>query len=290
MKRTITAYMVATIVSFAVIGGLTIQPLSSMAQQEEQGQQQEEEEQGQQQQEEQGQQQQQEEQTESITQVTNAACGQVVEGLVELNSDLNCTGDGLIVGADGTTIRLNGHTIRGPGPDSSKVGISVGNQDGVTIEGPGTIEQFQAGILASGARGTSISLATLRENQIAVFSTGTEDLQAMQNIITQNSIGTASHSSNGLQLTENLVTGNQLAGITFVNTRESMVSTNNVLESQNGIFVDPQSSDNTIESNNVLRNTVDLNNANGLATNVNNNGYSDNNCETSNPSGLCIGR
>jgi parallel beta-helix repeat protein len=243
-----------------------------MAQQEEQGQQQEEE------------------QTESITQVTNAACGQVVEGLVELNSDLNCTGDGLIVGADGTTIMLNGHTIRGPGPDSSKVGISVGNQDGVTIEGPGTIEQFQAGILASGARGTSISLATLRENQIAIFSTGTEDLQAMQNIITQNSIGTASHSSNGLQLTENLVTGNQLAGITFVNTRESMVSTNNVLESQNGIFVDPQSSDNTIESNNVLRNTVDLNNANGLATNVNNNGYSDNNCETSNPSGLCIGR
>jgi hypothetical protein len=30
-----------------------------------------------------------------------------------------------------------------------------------------------------------------------------------------------------------------------------------------------------------------LNNANGLATNVNQNGFSDNNCETSNPSGLC---
>jgi hypothetical protein len=57
---------------------------------------------------------------------TNAACGQVVEGLVELTSNLNCSGDGLIVGDDGTTIRLNGHTIRGPGPDSSKVGISVG--------------------------------------------------------------------------------------------------------------------------------------------------------------------
>jgi hypothetical protein len=30
-----------------------------------------------------------------------------------------------------------------------------------------------------------------------------------------------------------------------------------------------------------------LNNANGLATNVNSNIFSDNNCETSNPSGLC---
>ena len=278
MKRTIMAYMVATIVSFAVISGLTIQPLSSMAQQQVQ------------QEQERGQGQEQDQQRESRTPVTNAACGQVVDGLVELNSDLNCSGDGLIVGDDGTTIRLNGHTIRGPGPDSSKVGVSVGNENGVTIEGPGTIEQFQAGILASGAERTLITSMMLRGNQIAVFSTGTEGLQATQNIISKNSIGMASHSSNRLQLTENLISGNALAGITFVNTRDAMISTNNVLESENGIFVDAQSNDNTIDSNNVLRNTVDLNNANGLATNVNSNSYSDNNCAISNPSGMCIGR
>jgi nitrous oxidase accessory protein NosD len=277
MKRTIMAYMVATIVSFAVIGGLTMQPLSSMAQEEVQ-----------QTQGEQGQQT--DQQTESRTPVTNAACGQVVEGLVELNSDLNCSGDGLIVGQDGTTIRLNGHTIRGPGPDSSKVGISVGNEDRVRIEGPGTIEQYQAAILASGAKGTSITSLTLRGNQIALFSTGTEDLQAMQNMINSNSIGVASHSSTGLQLDENLISGNQLAGVTFVNTRDSTISTNNILESENGVFVDAQSSNDKVQFNNVLRNTVDLNNANGLATNVNSNSFTDNNCEISNPSGLCIGR
>jgi nitrous oxidase accessory protein NosD len=271
------AYMVATIVSFAVIGGLTMQPLSSMAQEEVQ-----------QTQGEQGQQT--DQQTESRTPVTNAACGQVVEGLVELNSDLNCSGDGLIVGQDGTTIRLNGHTIRGPGPDSSKVGISVGNEDRVRIEGPGTIEQYQAAILASGAKGTSITSLTLRGNQIALFSTGTEDLQAMQNMINSNSIGVASHSSTGLQLDENLISGNQLAGVTFVNTRDSTISTNNILESENGVFVDAQSSNDKVQFNNVLRNTVDLNNANGLATNVNSNSFTDNNCEISNPSGLCIGR
>jgi nitrous oxidase accessory protein NosD len=289
------AYMVATIVSFAVIGGLIMQPISSMAQgQQIQGEIQQEN-QGEGQQENQahgevGNQAQRGDQADTRTPTTTAACGQVVEGLVELNSNLNCSGDGLIVGGDDTTIRLNGHTIMGPGPDSSKVGISVGNQDGVKIEGPGTIEQFQAGILASGAEGTMISEMILEDNQIAIFSTGTEGLQAMQNIITRNSIGMASHSSNGLDLRENLLTGNVLAGITFVATGESLVSTNNVIESENGIFVDPQSSDNTIESNNVLRNKVDLNNANGLATNVNQNGYSDNNCQISNPSGLCIGR
>jgi nitrous oxidase accessory protein NosD len=282
------AYMVATIVSFAVIGGLIMQPISSMAQGQQE--QQENQVQGQGQEQQQDNQAQTQDQPDTRTPITNAACGQVVEGLVELNSNLNCSGDGLIVGGDDTTIRLNGHTIMGPGPDSSKVGISVGNQDGVRIEGPGTIEQFQAGVLASGAEGTMISELILEDNQIAIFSTGTEGLQAMQNIVTRNSIGVASHSSNGLDLRENLLTGNVLAGITFVATGQSLVSTNNVIESENGIFVDPQSSDNNIESNNVLRNKVDLNNANGLATNVNQNGFSDNNCQISNPSGLCIGR
>ena len=292
MKQTMMAYMVATIVSFAVIGGLIMQPISSMAQgqQGQQGQQQTSINQEQTQQGQQDNQAQRGDQRDTRTPTTTAACGQVVEGLVELNSNLNCSGDGLIVGGDDTTIRLNGHTIMGPGPDSSKVGVSVGNQDGVRIEGPGTIEQFQAGILASGAEGTVITSMILENNQIAIFSTGTEGLQAMQNIITRNSIGMASHSSNGLELRENLLTGNVLAGITFVATGESLVSTNNVIESENGIFIDPQSSDNRIESNNVLRNKVDMNNANGLATNVNQNGYSDNNCQISNPSGLCIGR
>jgi parallel beta-helix repeat protein len=224
----------------------------------------------------------------SRTPITNPACGQVVEELVELNSDLNCIGDGLIVGADGTTIRLNGHTIRGTGPDSSKVGISVGSEAGVRIEGKGTIEQFQAGILTSGAKGTSISLVTLRENQIAVFSNGMEDLQAMQNKMTQNSIGLASHSSNGLELTKNVISGNQLAGITLVTTDDSLISNNDVKESYNGIFVDSGSNGNRIESNDILENELDLNNANGLAINVNSNSFSDNNCETSNPSGLCV--
>jgi parallel beta-helix repeat protein len=221
------------------------------------------------------------------TPTTNAACGQVVEGLVELNSDLNCTGDGLIVGANDTTIRLNGHTIRGLGPDSSKLGISVGNEDGVRIEGKGTIEQFQVGIFASGAKGTSITLVSLRGNQIAVSSTGTEDLQAMKNKITQNNIGVASHSSSGLELTHNHVTGNQLDGITLMNTDGSVISKNDVRENHNGIFVDSESNGNRIESNDIFENELDLNNANGLAINVNSNSFSDNNCETSKPSGLC---
>lgn len=70
-------------------------------------------------------------------------------------------------------------------------------------------------------------------------------------------------------------------------TDDSLISKNNILESENGIFTDAESSGNRIDSNNILRNTVDLNNANGLDIDINQNRYSYNNCEISNPSRLC---
>lgn len=218
---------------------------------------------------------------------SSAACGQVVEGFVELNSDLNCSGDGLIIGANGTTISLNDHTIRGPGPDSSKVGISINNQNGVKIGGPGTIEQFHTGIYAAGVEDTTITSLSLTGNSIGAFSTGTGDLKAIQNDFTKNSIGVESHSSNGLQLTKNSATGNTMAAFKLSTTDDSLISKNDVGESENGIFVDAQSNGNRIESNDIHENKVDLNNANGLSTDINQNRYSDNNCETSTPSGLC---
>jgi hypothetical protein len=88
----------------------------------------------------------------------------------------------------------------------------------------------------------------------------------------------------------NLMNGNLLAGITFVNTQQSGVGMNNIVGSQNGVFLDGQSTGNAVNANNVLENIIDINNANGLPTNINANQFTDNSCETSNPSGLCIGR
>jgi hypothetical protein len=221
---------------------------------------------------------------------SNPACGQVVSGLVNLSANLNCSGDGLIVGGPNTLINMNGFSITGPGQDSSKVGIMVPNVDNVVVNGPGSISNFQAGVLLTGANGFKINSAILSNNQIGTFMTGAENAEIQQNIIQGNSIGVASHSSSGAAVDSNLMNGNLLAGATFVNTRLSAIDMNNIVGSQNGVFLDGQSAQNTISANNVLENVIDLNNANGLPTNINANQYVDNNCETSNPSGLCIGR
>jgi len=221
---------------------------------------------------------------------TNAACGQVVSGVVNLTSNLNCSGDGIIVGGPNTVVNMNGFSITGPGQDSSKVGIMVPNVDNVVVNGPGSLSNFQAGVLLTGATGFSINSVILSNNQIGTFMTGAENAQVQQNIIQGNSIGVASHSSTGAAIDSNLMNGNLLAGITFVNSQQSSIGMNNVVGSQNGVFLDGQSKQNTISANNVLENVIDLNNANGLPTNINANQYVDNSCQTSNPSGLCIGR
>jgi Periplasmic copper-binding protein (NosD) len=221
---------------------------------------------------------------------SSAACGQVVSGVVNLTANLNCSGDGIIVGGPNTVINMNGFSIAGPGQDSSKVGIMVPNVDNVVVNGPGSISNFQAGVLLTGANGFKINSVILSNNQIGTFMTGAENAQVQQNIIQGNSIGVASHSSTGAAMDSNLMNGNLLAGITFVNTQQSGVGMNNIVGSQNGVFLDGQSKQNTISANNVLENVIDLNNANGLPTNINANQFTDNSCETSNPSGLCIGR
>ena len=221
---------------------------------------------------------------------SNAACGQVVSGVVNLTANLNCSGDGIIVGGPNTVINMNGFSITGPGQDSSKVAIMVPNVDNVVVNGPGSLSNFQAGVLLTGANGFKISSVILSDNQIGTFMTGADNAQVQQNIIQGNSIGVASHSSTGAAIDSNLMNGNLLAGITFVNTQQSNVGMNNVVGSQNGVFLDGQSKQNTISANNVLENVIDLNNANGLPTNINTNQFTDNSCQTSNPSGLCIGR
>ena len=106
---------------------------------------------------------------------TNAPCGQVVSRVVNLTANLNCSGDGIIVGGSNTVINMNGFSITGPGQDSSKVGIMVSNVDNVVVNGPGTISNFQAAILLSGSNGFKLDSTILENNQIAIFMTGADN-------------------------------------------------------------------------------------------------------------------
>jgi parallel beta-helix repeat protein len=103
------------------------------------------------------------------------ACGQTVSGSVRLAADLHCTdSSGLVVGADGTSIDLNGHKIvcTGTGFEGScqgsataRIGVDTNNYDDVHVfshvEG-GTIEGFDRGVYIRGpSDGATVKQLTL---------------------------------------------------------------------------------------------------------------------------------
>ena len=165
-------------------------------------------------------------------------CEKVILGNFTLNADLVCnTKDGLIVRGDNTTINLNGYSITGPGGDKNqKVGISIPHSDNVVIQVPGSISDYQAGILISGSDKAEVNKTAFKGNNIAVFMTDAIGTIVQQNFFDSNSIGIASHTSAETQLHSNMITGNDLAGITLVNTDRSQIDDNSIGGSRNGII------------------------------------------------------
>jgi nitrous oxidase accessory protein NosD len=92
-------------------------------------------------------------------------CGDTITQDTTLDSDLNCSGDGLVVAAGGVTVDLGGHVIGGAG---SGVGVSVPWQgstfSGVTIRG-GTIRDFARGIYVDEIEDTTVSGMVLEANR-----------------------------------------------------------------------------------------------------------------------------
>jgi len=276
------AYMLAAIISFSAVATITMQPISLSAQTQSAVPQQQSPLQTQQQESQQ-------------PLAISPSCGQVITQNVVLTSNLNCAdSDGLIVGASDIVIDLNGHTVSGPDVDSqektsSKVGVMIPNMNNVVVQ-DGTIQGFQAGILMTGSQNVEIKGIVSKDNQIGAFSTGASIVNAHLSILMNNQIGFAGHSTQQATIENNILYQNTLAGITLVNSDNGVLTLNSITESGNGLYVDNQSNNNNVNFNNVLLNTIDLNNANGLPVNTNANTFDQNNCMTSNPSGICVGK
>lgn len=228
------------------------------------------------------------------------SCGDIPTDLT-LTSNIDCTSDGLnVINQDGLTINLNNYTISGPGIQADKVnlsleelnaGIRVQDSSNVIIKGPGTIKDFDDGILIDKGESNQISRVTFTQNEIAIFDVESGNTIVEDNLMFGNNIGYAGHSSTGTKLTTNLFKSNDLAGVSLVSSTNNELLMNTIQGSVTGIFLDGQSTENNVNSNNVLQNRgVDLNNANGLAPETNENVFLDNKCNTSVPDGLCLGR
>ena len=100
------------------------------------------------------------------------SCGATVHKNVTLKSNLDCSSGGsggLIVGRDGITVDLNGHSITGAGGLDGYEGIENEGYDNVTIEN-GTVKGFQDDVFLSNAARNTVKGMDLRNNGLGFYN------------------------------------------------------------------------------------------------------------------------
>jgi nitrous oxidase accessory protein NosD len=161
-------------------------------------------------------------------------CGAIVVGDLTLHHDLTCTGDALVVGADGVRIDLAGHTITGAGTGA---GVRIVGRSGVWVTG-GQITNFTAGVLVNNSSGVVIKHMTLSGNgegvdlQAAARGTTIKEnaiydnrargvmmrANSVDNVVKENSfagnnVGVALNGTLGATVKENVILSGRAAGV-----------------------------------------------------------------------------
>jgi parallel beta-helix repeat protein len=160
----------------------------------------------------------------------NDLCGATIVESHTLDHDLTCAGDGLVVGADGITIDLNGHTITGSG---AGVGVLAAGRSGVLIVG-GTIQNFTIGVQLSASTGVTIKEIQVTRNRDGIFLIGSSGNTIKENTAWQNSrVGVMLRPGAVRNSTHNLVTENTLSdntnGVILVETPTGNVFKENTI-------------------------------------------------------------
>jgi parallel beta-helix repeat protein len=168
------------------------------------------------------------------TMTSDDLCGATVVADVKLDHDLTCAGDGLVVGADGINIDLNGYSISGSGIG---IGIDVTGRTNVTISG-GAIRNFTAGVrvlnsadlvirgvaflantdgidLQAGSVGVTIKENTFRDTRVRgiMLRSDTRDNVIKENTFAGNRTGVLINGPVDTIVKANVITGSTLAGI-----------------------------------------------------------------------------
>jgi parallel beta-helix repeat protein len=198
------------------------------------------------------------------------ACGDTITASVKLDHDLtDCPSNGIVIGADGITLDLNGHTIDGddalqdcePGTDCD-LGVLNSGHRAVTIKG-GEVHGFGTGVVVAGADDNRLrDLAVTANEFVGVFmgdDSGGGDISrssVTRNALTYEGPGILLFNAHDIRVTRNVVSANGDSGISAGESRRTLIADNVVNDQPLGIAADVD--DSVITRNRTLRSGVVL--------------------------------
>ena len=184
------------------------------------------------------------------------SCGQTLTQSTRITNDLlNCAGDGLVIGAHGITIDLDGHTI-----DGTSLGFGILNNgfDSVTITN-GLVQEFDAGVqLGNGTALGIVAGVTMQLNELAGVQLANADDGTNGNIVRDN---TVAGNGGGIVLLSGTqhasVVGNTVAGsagesVRIQSSSGNRVEGNEISGSSDMSIVLEGASDNTVIGNEIV--------------------------------------
>jgi parallel beta-helix repeat protein len=113
----------------------------------------------------------------SMAQTSQLSCGDPITADTTLQADLtDCESNGIVIGADGITLDLNGHTISGDGKPVRRCprhqlcdfGVANDGHDGVTVRN-GSLRGFGTGVLVAAAQDNRLIELSSSHNQFFGF-------------------------------------------------------------------------------------------------------------------------
>lgn len=222
-------------------------------------------------------------------QAVNVSCGETITVDTKLANDLTeCPSNGIVIGADGITLDLNGHTVDGDGAGDDLGIDNTAGHDGVTIEG-GSVQGFVEGVLVVGgsenrlrhlssSHNSHAGIALVESasvvvesnytaaNCVGMFAAGSRDVRIEHNSAVGNAcLGLGSFDSEHIRLADNSVSHtvdpaapNEGLGMGAFDSNDSVIEANRV--SSNGFagVLLEHSDDNQVSGNMILKNRNDL--------------------------------
>ncbi|MDQ3645286.1 MAG: right-handed parallel beta-helix repeat-containing protein [Actinomycetota bacterium] len=165
---------------------------------------------------------------------SHVVCGQTITEDTTLDSDLNCSGAGLIIGADNVTLDLNGHTVSGD-PQARALSheeaagiLFAPRVSGSTVRN-GTVENFDAGVVVRGGSGNAIRDLTVRDNINYRVVTGVDADPAPGNSCDYGDGIALFNADNNVIENNQVIHNGPLSGISLVEDSDSNLISRNVV-------------------------------------------------------------
>jgi parallel beta-helix repeat protein len=196
---------------------------------------------------------------------SHVSCGDEITADATLDSDLiDCPNNGIVIGADGITLDLNGHLIDGDGTEFAgcpkdefcDVGVANDGHPGVVVR-DGAVREFGVGVLVGGARKNRVVKISSSGHTFfgAVFGDSSRSVirrSSLSRNIAPEGDGIGLFGSDHIRIVRNKIRRNPGPGIHVFDSNKNLIKRNALSRNGPAILIE-KANRNEVQRNRVIR-------------------------------------